>query len=235
LATGVAACSFSWGAHKSEDTSAKPAAAAQPAAPALDPAAKAAAAAALDAELAKASGLRKIAILPTAYNGADGGYACDLCPESVVMQPTSAEAAKLVTAFLYESIARHPRFLVVRYETVATAAAKGMRAAAADLASRGQADAVLIAALVALRPRVGDDEKPEKPAGASLFASLVDSRNGTVLWSGTFDEDETARNWFLRRYDRVVGGVPRKWHSAEGFTETGVRSLIDDLVDEVGE
>ncbi len=188
--------------------------------------------AASDAERAK-TGLRKIAILPVAYSAGGAGYTCELCPASVTMQPTGAEAARLVSAFFYENMARHPRFLTVRYETVAAVASKGMRAAAADLASRGKADAVLVAALVALRARVGDDETPERPAGAVLFASLVDARSGAVLWSGTFDEDDKPKGRLHRLYDRIVGGVPRKWSSAEGFTEVGVKQLVEDMVDEI--
>lgn len=264
LVAGVAGCSvFRWGAEKPIDDAGNPSptaeggavaqagvaagsggasgeaasagAPSEPAAAATTTAeAKAAATAASDAELHSA-GLRKIAIFPVAYADAGGGYGCDLCPESVKMEPTSAAAARLTTAFFYENVARHPRFLTVRYETAVAAASKGMRAAAADLSARGQADAVLIAALVALRPRVGDDEAPEQPAGAALFASLVDARSGEVLWSGTFDRDEKARNRFGRFYDKVVGGVPRKWHSAEGFTEVGVKDLVEDMVDEVGD
>lgn len=220
LAFGAVACSSS----KNPDSPASDAAAIAPAA------AEAAAAEAA----AEQSGLRKIAILPVAYVAADGGgYACDLCPPAVTMQPTSAQAARLVTAFFYENVARHPRLLTARYEPVAAAAARGMRAAASELAARGQADAVLIAALVALRPRVGDDDHPERPAGAALYAALVDSRSGAVIWSGTFDEDEEQPGSVRRLYGKLVGGVPYKWHSAEGFTEVAVKDLVEDLVDEV--
>ena len=183
--------------------------------------------------VAEKGGLRKIAILPVAYVGEGGGYACDLCPESVKMQQTSAQAARLTTAFFYENVARHPRLLTARYETVAAAASKGMRAGATELAARGQADAVLIAALVALRPRVGNDHNPEHPAGAALFASLVDARSGAVLWSGTFDEDEQAPSSFKRMYRKFVGDVQPKWHTAEGFTEIGVKQLVESMVDKV--
>ena len=64
------------------------------------------------------SSLRRIAILPVAYTDGVAGQPCDVCPASVAMQPTNALAARLVTGFIYEAIARHPRFLFPSPETV---------------------------------------------------------------------------------------------------------------------
>lgn len=187
-------------------------------------------------EAAKASsdderGLRKIAILPVAYRDAAGGFACDLCGDAVQMKETNATAARLATGFLYEAIARHPRILFPNHQAVEKVASRGMRQAAADLAAGGTADAVIVAALVELRPRVGPDDSPEKPAGVTMFLSLVDARSGTVLWSKTFDREESAPSWYRLVLHKIWGDTPRRWSTAEGYTEVAADNLVEDLID----
>jgi uncharacterized protein (DUF1697 family) len=175
--------------------------------------------------------LRTIAILPVAYvDEAGGGYPCDFC-EGVELKPTDAKAARLVTGFFYERMARHPHLLVPSPETVDAVAADGMRAAATSLAEAGRAEAVVAASLIELRPRLGDDQNPEKPAGAALYASLVDARSGEILWSKTFDRDEKSTSRTRRAWQRVAGNKPWRWSTAEGYSEVAVRSLVKDLVE----
>ncbi|HYC01565.1 MAG TPA: hypothetical protein VEC57_20710 [Candidatus Limnocylindrales bacterium] len=181
------------------------------------------------------TGLRKIAVLPVAYSdGMGGGYACDLCPPAVQMKPTNAQAARLATAFLYEETARHPRILKPEFEVVEPVARKGMRQAANELAAAGQADAVLVGALVELRARVGSDHGPETPAGAVMYAALVDARTGATLWSSTFDANETGPGMLRSRLQRLTGAKTPRWRTAEGYTEVAAKELVDGLMDHLG-
>lgn len=190
-----------------------------------------------DGDEHEGSTLRRIAVLPTAYTDGTSGQPCDLCPDSVVMKPTDAKSARLVTGFVYEAIARHPRFLFPRADAVEKAVAarpdRRMAAAAQQLAAAGQADVVVVFALLELRPRVGPDSNPEVPAGASVYASLVDARSGEVLWSDFFNRDEKARNRVVRTYDKIANDAPIRWKTAQEFSEVGVDKLVDDLVDEL--
>ena len=187
--------------------------------------------------LGEESSMRRIAILPVAYTDGSAGQPCDVCPPSVVMKPTSVLAARLVTGFVYEAVARHPRFLFPTPETVeksmASTPGRSMRAAALQLGTAGRAELVVAAALVELRPRVGPDDGPTQPAGVALYASLIDARTGEVVWSDTFDRDETGRNFILRAYDKLMNDAPVRWHSAEGYTEVAADELVEDLVDEL--
>ena len=194
------------------------------------------------AEAAKAkkkeeTGLRRIAILPVAYADASGGQPCDLCPPSVQMKPTSALSARLVTGFIYEAIARHPRLLFPSPDAVEKAMAaspgRSMRQTAAQLAAAGRADAVVVAALVELRPRVGPDDAPTQPAGVALYTAIMDARTDAVRWSDTFDRDESGRGIFRGVYDKVMNDRPIRWNSAESYSEHAVDELIEDLVDEL--
>jgi len=177
-------------------------------------------------------GLRKIAVLPVAYSdGAGGGYPCDICPGTIQLKPTTAQAARLATGFLYEEVARHPRILKPGFELVEPAAKKGMRQGAAELAAAGQADAVLATALVELRPRVGSDHGPDTPAGAVMYAALVDARTGAVLWSSTFDGNESGPGVVRKRINRLTGAKVARWRTAEGYTEAATRELVEGLMD----
>jgi hypothetical protein len=183
------------------------------------------------------SSLRKVAILPVAWTDGTSGQPCDLCPASVAMKPTDALSARLATGFIYEAVARHPRFLFPPHaaveKTVEQTPGRSMRQSMATLSAGGRSDYVIVAALVELRPRVGDNKNPETPAGVAMFAALIDARSGETLWSDTFDDNESSRGMFLGTYDKVMNDRPVRWSTAQEFTEYAVDSLIEDLVDEL--
>lgn len=183
------------------------------------------------------SSLRRIAILPVAYSDGSVGQPCDVCPPSIAMKPTSALAARLVTGFIYEAVASHPRFLFPSPETVektmAATSGRSFRQATTALASAGRADVVVASALIELRPRVGPDDGPSQPAGVALYVSMLDGRSGDILWSDTFDQNESGRSWLTSLYDRVMGDRPIRWHSAESYSEVAADELVEDLVDEL--
>lgn len=252
-AAAMSGCSFSWDSSGIRDVllgGRKPseiAPAAEPvdtnAATNADAAARseAEAKATAEAEAAAASDdertLTKVAILPVAYVDAAGSIPCDLCPPSVQMKSATAHAARLTTGFIYEAIARHPRILFPPPAAVDRAMAAtpshGMRETAAALAAAGNADVVVAAALIELRPRVGPDDAPETPAGVTLYVSLVDARTGEVRWSDTFDQNESGRNVLLRTWDKVAADRPIRYSTAEGYCEYAADELIEDLVDEL--
>ncbi len=188
-------------------------------------------------EEVEGSSLRKVAILPVAWTDGTNGQACDLCPASVAMKPTDAVSARLLTGFVYEAVARHPRFLFPPHSAVEKsleqAPGRSMRQAMAQLAANGRADYVIVAALVELRQRVGDNENPETPAGVAMYAALVEAKTGETLWSDTFDENESSRGIFLGTYDKVMNDRPIRWSTAQEFSEYAADELIEDLVDEL--
>jgi hypothetical protein len=181
--------------------------------------------------------LRKVAVLPMAYIDASGGQPCDLCPAEVQMKPTSPSSARLITGFIYEAIASHPRLLFPTPETVdkavAAAPAHSLRQTAAQLAAAGRAELVIVSALVELRQRVGPDDAPTTPAGITLYVALVNASSGEIQWSDTFNEDESGRNFLMRGYDKLMNDKPVRWSTAEGFGEYAVDELIEDLVGEI--
>lgn len=245
----LSGCSVSWGEGGITDVlfGGKPAADIAPAAGDQPPATAAEAAAASEQgapppapkqeEEDGERSLRKVAVLPVAYSDGAGGQPCDLCPPSLVMKPATRVQSRLLTGFIYEAVARHPRILFPTPESVdqAVQASPGgsFRQAMAALAAAGRADYVIAVALLELRPRVGPDDAPEQPAGAAVYASLLDARSGEVLWSDTFDENESSRGVFLGAYDRVMNDKPVRWYSAEEFSEYAADELIEDLVDEL--
>lgn len=237
LAGVVSGCSFSWDDAGIEDVrvAGRTPADLAPAPVPADPGE--AAEAAKKAEEEAERKLRRVAVFPVAYADAAGSLPCDLCPESFAMQPTSAATARLATGFLYEAITAHPRLLFPPFKAVEAALAaspnRSMKAAASALAAAGKAEYVVVAALGELRPRVGPDDKPERPAGVRLWMGLLQARTGEVVWQESFDEDETQRNFLFRTYDRIANDVPVRYHTVEGFTETAIDELVVDMVDEL--
>jgi hypothetical protein len=183
------------------------------------------------------SSLRKVAILPVAWTDGTNGQPCDLCPPSVTLKATDALSARLATGFIYEAVARHPRFLFPPHaaveKTLDQTPGHSMRQAMATLSSGNRADYAIIAALVELRQRVGDNKNPESPAGVAMYAALVDAKTGETIWSDTFDDNESSRGVFLGTYDKVMNDRPIRWSTAQEYTEHAVDELIEDLVDEL--
>jgi hypothetical protein len=239
LAAMVASgCSFSWdssgisdiflGNRKASDIVKGPEEPPKPDAPAGAPAAP---------EEDSSTSLRRIAILPVAYTDGATAIACDLCPPDLAWKPTGPLQARLATGFIYEAISRHPRFLFptpdVVDRTMAGTASQGMRETAAALAKAGLADWVVATALVEQRQRLGDDESPERTAGVTMYAALVDARTGNVVWSDTFDQDQSHRNFLYNAYDLFMNDRPVRYQTADAYTEVAVDELIEDLVDEL--
>lgn len=235
MALLVSGCSFSWGDGGISDVlfGGRKASELGPQGEALEEGAASAETLSANAETA----LTRIAIFPTGYLAQDSAQPCDLCPSTLVQKPTSRMAARLVTGFTYEAMGRHPRFLLPFPPEVdkAIAAAPGLsyRAAAVALGQAGKADFVLVSSLLELRPRVGPDDKPETPAGVALSMALLDARSGNVVWSDTFDENETGRGFITRTYDNVMNDEPVRWSTAEEHSEFGVDELVDDLIDAI--
>lgn len=239
VAAGVAGCSFNWGEGGISDVvfGGRPADEIVPTATNADAGEVAAPASAGEPAGDASTNLRRIAILPVAYTDGSSGQPCDLCPESVTMKPTDALSARLVTGFIYEEVARHPRFLFPPYDvverTVLAQPNLSFRAAMQQLHAAGRADYVVVAALQELRQRVGPNDDPEQPAGVAMYAALVDAKTGEVVWSDAFDRDESGRGVFKGTYDKVMNDKPVRWSTAQEYSERAADALIDDLVDEL--
>ncbi len=239
VAAVLSGCSFNWGEGGVSDVlvGGRPAAEIVPAATNADAGDVAASTGEAKPSEDVSSNLRRIAILPVAYTDGANGQPCDLCPASVAMKPTDALSARLVTGFVYEAVARHPRFLFPPFDvverTVLAQPNLSFRAAMQQLNASGRADYVVVTALQELRPRVGPNDDPEQPAGVAMYAALVDAKTGTIVWSDTFDRNESGRGVIKGTYDKVMNDRPVRWSTAQEYSERAADKLIDDLVDEL--
>jgi hypothetical protein len=170
--------------------------------------------------------IRRIAVLPFAYRDAQGTVPCTLCPNPVVMAPTSEDDALLVTAFFYEALTRHPRFQVVPPDIVARFMGDTMEETTERLEVMESVDAVLVGALLELRPRVGSPQDPTDPGGAALYVALIDAETKTQLWNRVFDRTQRPENAVERGYDLVVGDEDPHWLSAEGIAQEAALELV---------
>lgn len=170
--------------------------------------------------------VRRIAVLPFAYRDEHGTVACTMCPNPVVMAPTSEDDALLVTAFFYEALTRHPRFQVVPPDIVARFLAETMEETTERLDVMQNIDAVLIGALLELRPRVGSPQDPTEAAGAAIYVALVDAKTKAELWNRVLDRTQRSENPVERGYDIVVGDPSPHWLSARGVAQEAAFDLV---------
>jgi hypothetical protein len=171
----------------------------------------------------------RIAVLPFAYRGAGGVHACDLCPDTVVMARTSEDDALLVTAFFYEALTRHPRLQVVDFERIREVEGASMRDTLTRLAELEKLDAVIVGALLELRPRLGDPRDPEQRGGAAIYAALLDLPSGRLRWKRVYDRTPGRTGRAVRQYERLVVGEESKALSAYEVAQAGVERMVSSL------
>ena len=170
--------------------------------------------------------IRRIAVLPFAYRDEQGTVPCSMCPNPVVMAPTSEDDSLLVTAFFYEALTRHPRFQVVPPDIVARFMADTMEETTERLEVMQNIDAVLIGALLELRPRVGSPQDPTEPGGAAIYVALVDAKTKVQVWNRVFDRTQRPQGAVERGIDVVVGGQNAHWLSAQGIAQDAALELV---------
>jgi len=93
-----------------------------------------------------------------------------------------------------------------------------------------EVDAVLVGAVIDMRERVGSPFSPRKPAGATLYAELIDARTRKTLWSGRFDADQRPPGGLRHAFGRIVRGGPTRWDSALVFARTGAHKLVASMM-----
>lgn len=158
--------------------------------------------------------VRRIAVLPFAFRGSERKRLCTLCPAAVVMARTSETDAQLVAAFFYEALTRHPRFDVVPFELVERFAGQSMEESLAGLRALQSVDAVVVGALLELRPRIGDPLEPRARAGAAIYAALIDADSGAPLWSRVYDADQALAGRASRRLKTLLSAGPAPTQTA---------------------
>lgn len=179
---------------------------------------------------ATAKRVARIAVLPFAYRDRNGSQPCDICPDKLVMDVTSEDDALLVTAFLYEVLARHPRLQVIPYETVRAAEGETMTDTLTRLAESEKIDAVVVGALLELRERLGDPRAPEQRAGASVYAALLDLPSGRPVWKRLYDHTPSRPGRAVREYERLIVGEESKALTAHEVAQVGIDRMASSLV-----
>jgi len=179
---------------------------------------------------ARSTPVRTIAVLPFAYRAEDGTRACDLCPDTLVMDKTSEQDALLVTAFFHEALTRHPSLTVIPNERILAARGETMEQTLAVIAAEEEIDAVVVGALLELRPRLGDPRDPYQRGGAAIYAALIDMRSGNPVWKRVFDRTPPRPGRAVRQYARLVEGEIPKSYTAHEVSERAADSMVSSLV-----
>ncbi len=174
-----------------------------------------------------------IAILPFAYRDASGGLPCELCPDRLVMAPTSRDEALLVTAFFYEALESHPRFTVLPEETVSLFFDGSLAHTADRLRAEKGVEAVLVGGLLELRQRIGDPRAPDRRAGAAVYAALIGLNDGEILWKAFYDRDDRPGGRLRRQIGRLVGREHDLGRTAVEVAHEEAVEMVSELVDRV--
>jgi len=174
-------------------------------------------------------GVTTIAVLPVAFRGADDRYDCDLCPHRLVMAETSEAEAKLVTGLFYEALSKESKFVVLSYDTVEAHRGATMDDTALNLTKSERLDAIVVAALLEMRPRTGPPTHPTARGGASIYAAMLSVPKGDALWSQLFDGTKGRPTWIVRQADRLLGLRDVTHPTEDEIAEYGVNRLVKSM------
>jgi hypothetical protein len=142
---------------------------------------------------------------------------------------TSEEDALLVTAFFHEALTTYPVLTVLSSESVERFRTEDMAESVDRIFAVEAVDAVLIGALMELRPREGDPRTPTSPAGAAIYAALVEPMTIRVLWSGFRDADQKPPPVTFQRASEIISGEPIRWRSALGQAQIYTEQLAKEM------
>jgi len=95
----------------------------------------------------------------------------------------------------------------------------------ADIGRRLKVDAVLVGAVYRWQERVGGPLAAERPAAVTFELALVTSADGSLLWTGNFDQAQQplTDNW-LNIEEYAQHGV--QWFSVAQFADIGMDTLM---------
>lgn len=174
--------------------------------------------------------IRRVAILPFGYRAVGENVACSLCPDKLVMAETSHSEAMLVTAFFHEALTTYPGLSILPFETVERFQGTTMSETMDRLYAMEEIDAVLVGALMELRPREGDPRTPTSAGGAAVYAALVEPLTERVLWSGYRDENQKPPPVTIQRMSEIISGEPVRWLSDLGQAQVYAEQLTKEMV-----
>ncbi len=164
--------------------------------------------------------LRRIAVLPFAASP------LVRAPENGT-QPRVA--AQLVSRYVAEALAARGLEVITPEDVAATLAeADPSRRAAAVLAEKYGADAVVLGDLTRWEEREGEAYGTFEAAAVGFRITLQSAPNGRLLWSGEFDERQQPLGENVLRAGRYPGKGSR-WLTAEELARWGAQELVNAL------
>ncbi len=95
-----------------------------------------------------------------------------------------------------------------------------------EIGSRIKCDAVLLTTLTRYRQRVGGSFGADVPAAASFTMKLLRTRDGSVVWSGRFDEEQES----LLNNLMSFGKAQRRgfqWITVEELVSQGITEVVE--------
>ena len=151
--------------------------------------------------------------------------------------PLAPGAEEVVTAQVYDVLSSSPTWRFVPDMTVSQALEKVSKTAplkerAVELGKLVNVDAVLCGTVSRFVERVGTQYGARQPAAVSFELFLVSTATGTVLWRGTFDQQQEALSTNLFNWWQFWEGGPR-WFTAAEFTHLGVERLLNQLAKQI--
>ncbi len=142
-------------------------------------------------------------------------------------------AARVITAQIYDVLSSSSEWHFVPDLSVVQALSQADTSGDLSLRARwlGQkvkADAVLFGTVSRYVERVGAEYGVKQPAAVAIKLQLLSVKSGTILWTGSFDQEQQPLSSNLFNWWQFWQGGP-KWFTAPEFAHLAVQRLLEDL------
>lgn len=174
-----------------------------------------------------ARNIRRIAIYPLEPLPVSGKDRADQ-----VRQEKEKNVARLLSQFLYSTMAALPRWQIVSDREVAEALGalreSNGEGRARRLGELVHADAVLSGRMLRYRERVGEDWGAKSPASVAFVLELRDVKRGDLVWRGRFDETQKSLSEDVFAIGEFARRGPR-WLKAGELAMEGIKKAVSQL------
>jgi TolB-like protein len=183
-------------------------------------------------------GIRQVLVLPienmTAIYGENTSLRNPISGKVFITGYVATGAENLLTRLLIDKISDRKNYQLIFSEQVEGIAAlkpknkfeeQDQLRKVIQIGKRLRSDVVLIGHVYRFKDRIGSDYAAKAPASVGFDLNMVDTHNGTLIWSGHFDETQKALNEnlflindFLKRRGR--------WVTAGQMASTALKELV---------
>ena len=175
------------------------------------------------------SGIEKILVLPfkdiTTIYGENSSVRCPVCGSFFITGRVSVDAVEILTNSLISNLKKRKKYKIVILSIVDEEQTFSERKLIVKKGREYNADAVIAGYIYRYKERIGKRYSIESPASVAFGIHLLSTKNGSIIWSGHFDETQRSLSENLFKLKKFI---KRKasWITADEMAISGFEEIL---------